>query len=133
MAYKNIELRRANQKARVKRNRAELVALLGGECVVCGDTENLHFHHKDPSQKEFTIGAAVAFPREERIKEALKCELRCRTHHLEIHAPVHGTESMFRSGCRCDRCVEGKREYNKKWMAEWRSNGKDKSRKNFKE
>jgi hypothetical protein len=43
----------------------------------------------------------------------------------------HGTTSGFARGCRCLSCVEAKRNYNSDFMARWRADGKDKSRKNF--
>lgn len=135
MPYKDPEAQRAysnqHNKIRSERERARLIALLGGKCVVCGTVENLQFHHKDPAAKEFTIGAALRYPRDRRTQEALKCEIRCEPHHLEVHAPEHGTESKFRSGCRCEKCIEGKRIYNREWMARWRAEGRDKSRSNY--
>lgn len=86
-AYSN-----AHNKIRSARERARLMALLGGKCAVCGTEDGLEFHHKDPATKAFTIGAALRFTSVVREAEALKCELRCREHHLEAHAPEHGTE-----------------------------------------
>lgn len=135
MTYADPEVQRAYSnrynKIRSQRERVRLMAILGGKCVVCGTADNLEFHHKDPDAKEFTIGNALRYSKERRTQEAMKCEIRCTPHHLEAHAPQHGTESKFRSGCRCEECIEGKRIYNRDWMKKWRDEGRDKSRANY--
>ena len=59
----------------------------GGCCQRCGYSKSLralHFHHKDPSQKDFNItGGTKSF---EHIKKELdKCELLCSNCHCEVH------------------------------------------------
>jgi hypothetical protein len=47
-------------------------------------------------------------------------------------APLrHGSAAGYRRGCRCAPCVHAKREYNAKFMTAWRTNGRDRSRRNF--
>lgn len=64
-----------------------LVEYKGGECERCGYNkciDALEFHHKDPSEKDFTIsGKSWAFERLK--KEADKCILVCSNCHKEIH------------------------------------------------
>lgn len=60
----------------------------GGKCEQCGYSTYLgalDFHHKDPSQKDFTIGNRD-FRLEQCIEEAKKCVLLCSNCHRELHA-----------------------------------------------
>ena len=70
-----------------QRTKQKLVELHGGKCNVCGYNKcvrNLHFHHKDPSKKEFSITAQTkSFERLE--LEASKCVLLCSNCHGEVH------------------------------------------------
>lgn len=70
-----------------KRNKAIAVAYKGGACAACGYSrclDALHFHHTDPSLKDFdkfsrfTLAAASA--------ELDKCILLCANCHAEAHA-----------------------------------------------
>lgn len=74
-----------------KRRKELLVKLLGGSCSICKYDKcmsALEFHHVDPNQKEFSIGAARANPKslESLINELNKCILVCSNCHKEIHA-----------------------------------------------
>ncbi len=67
-----------------------LILKMGGECEKCGYKKNLaalHFHHKDPSQKEFQLNAKnlrhLSLKRIE--EEALKCSILCANCHAELH------------------------------------------------
>ena len=72
-------------RRRVKR---VLIEEAGGACVLCGYHRcpaALHFHHLDPSKKEFVIsreGATRSL--EEARKEAAKCVLLCANCHAEV-------------------------------------------------
>lgn len=74
-----------NRRRKIK---IEAVAYLGGECRDCGlRTDRVvvyDFHHKDPTQKDFSIGKqAKSFLS---IKEELdKCELLCAICHRIRH------------------------------------------------
>jgi len=65
----------------------------GGECQNCGYDKcwkALHFHHVDPSQKEFAIFESKSGYRkvrnwEELKKEIAKCILLCANCHAELH------------------------------------------------
>lgn len=70
-----------------QRVKQKLVDYKGGKCSICGYNKcvrNLHFHHIDPRQKEFSITAQTkSF---DRIKaETDKCILVCSNCHGEIH------------------------------------------------
>lgn len=65
---------------------------MGGCCSICGYKKNvaaLHFHHAEPSQKQFKLGLRILSNRRwEAIKEeAKKCDLLCANCHAEKHNP----------------------------------------------
>lgn len=61
----------------------------GGKCEKCGYDKYigaLEFHHRDPSQKKFSIGNAKLRKFDNKIIEELdKCELLCSNCHREAH------------------------------------------------
>jgi hypothetical protein len=61
---------------------------LGGKCVGCGTTHNLHFDHIDRSQKAFTISANIEKSYELLLLEVEKCQLLCHKCHV-IKGRVH--------------------------------------------
>ncbi len=82
--------RRCAVEAVTKRRRIvkyKLIDAHGGKCKRCGYKRSksaLQFHHKDPSQKEFTISKKIkSF--EVLLQESMKCELVCSNCHAEIH------------------------------------------------
>ena len=53
-------------------------------CMRCGYNEDggkLHFHHRDPSTKIFSIGKAVAYSSQRLQEEIDKCDLLCAVCH----------------------------------------------------
>lgn len=67
-----------------------LVEYKGGECERCGYKkciDALDFHHKNPSEKDFTIGGK-SWSLERLKKEADKCILVCANCHREIHFEI---------------------------------------------
>lgn len=77
---------------RVKKWRQEMkakaVAYKGGRCILCGYNKSnraLTFHHRDPSEKEFTIGSITVKAWDFIKKELEKCDLLCYNCHMEIH------------------------------------------------
>lgn len=70
---KKIERREKKQKLR---------EYLGGKCVGCGTTHNLHFDHIDRSQKSFSISTNIEKPYELLLLEVDKCQLLCRNCHI---------------------------------------------------
>jgi 5-methylcytosine-specific restriction endonuclease McrA len=73
--------RRASvELARRARRRVTLIAMLGGHCVECGESDRsrLHFDHVDPETKVATVSRLLDTGRWERIlEEAVKCQLLC--------------------------------------------------------
>lgn len=62
---------------------------LGGKCNKCGETDifKLHFHHIDPTQKEFQLSKITAHIPWAIIKHELdKCILLCANCHASLHA-----------------------------------------------
>lgn len=70
-----------------------LVEMFGGCCNICGYDKcarGLHFHHKNPKDKLFSISSPpdknMLF--EEILQEAQKCVLLCANCHAEVHARI---------------------------------------------
>jgi hypothetical protein len=88
-------LRRGNipKEYHVKRRKdikKELVEYKGGCCIVCGynkSLRSLHFHHLDPSKKDFSISRKWdKLGLNESVKKELdKCVLLCANCHGEVH------------------------------------------------
>ena len=67
--------------------RIEFVNARKIRCAKCGETDKskLHFHHIDPSKKEFTIGKMRNYSLEKYQKEIDKCIVLCAHCHAEFH------------------------------------------------
>jgi 5-methylcytosine-specific restriction endonuclease McrA len=68
-----------------------MVQAMGGRCAVCHYNfcmDALEFHHKDPAQKDFTLGNIRATPKAWKhiVEELKKCVLLCSRCHKEVHA-----------------------------------------------
>lgn len=59
-------------------------------CLICGENEPvcLDFHHKNPDEKDFSIGARMSsgVSIERMIQEIEKCVVLCSNCHRKIHA-----------------------------------------------
>lgn len=70
---------------RLRDLKIKAVLVKGGKCEHCGWNEHpagLQFHHRDPSQKKFTItssamGSPKKYPWEVILSEIAKCDLLC--------------------------------------------------------
>src|SRR5208282_6320972 len=83
---------KAKQAAYKKQRDAELAKWLREQkvaCERCGEDDPvvLHFHHRDPSQKEIDLGRAVTNGWSiVRMKtEIVKCDVLCANCHLKFH------------------------------------------------
>jgi len=82
-------IRRKNHRHNKK---SQFKNILGGKCQICGYDKYqgaLHFHHIDPTQKQFAISEATArkkFTNEQINNEINKCALLCANCHAEVHA-----------------------------------------------
>lgn len=86
--------------------RQQGIEQLGGKCLKCAATENLHFHHRNPKEKSFTVGSGGSFSEERWQQELAKCDLLCRDCHIVEHKPahVHGDVRRYWQGCKCAEC-----------------------------
>ena len=78
--------------ARRKKVRAMAVEYKGGKCENCGYNrclDAIEFHHKDPTQKDFSISSKGHTRSWIRVKEELdKCMILCANCHRELHAKL---------------------------------------------
>lgn len=81
--------------ARNEERRAKHLALLNEykktiKCTLCSETELvcLEFHHVDPSEKDFTIGASMQRSWESIKREIDKCVCLCSNCHRKVHAGI---------------------------------------------
>jgi hypothetical protein len=68
--------------------KVKAVQYLGGQCQLCGYHKNikaLEFHHRDPAQKDFGIGAHRGRDFDKIRIELDKCDLLCANCHREVH------------------------------------------------
>jgi DNA-binding CsgD family transcriptional regulator len=90
--FRCAKCRQARVAAWRRRVKARLVAEAGGACTLCGYdryTGALHFHHRDPTQKEFGLAFAGVARSVERLRaEAGKCVLLCSNCHAEVEGGV---------------------------------------------
>lgn len=66
-----------------------LIEEFGGACALCGYDEcvaALHFHHRDPATKRFTIGKAMGIAISMLREEARKCVLLCSNCHMAVES-----------------------------------------------
>lgn len=83
----------ANHRNRLRRNayaryKAKLEALKPA-CIKCGETHPacLDFHHRDPSQKLFSVGVQFGkYPWHMVQAEVAKCDVLCANCHRKHHA-----------------------------------------------
>lgn len=77
---------------RATARKMHLIDSFGGKCASCGYQRNISalcFHHRDPSQKNFSLSRTVLSRKtfDKILQEAQKCELLCHNCHNEIHYP----------------------------------------------
>ena len=73
-------------RARYKRQR-DFLGSLKLRCEKCGETrpEVLDFHHRNPAEKDFTIGRSPIRTEESLMVEIEKCVVLCSNCHREFH------------------------------------------------
>ena len=80
---------KCRQLYRVRTLKARAVEYKGGKCQKCGYDkciEALEFHHRDPSQKEFTISGSYNISWNKIQQELDKCDILCANCHREEHS-----------------------------------------------
>ncbi len=86
---RHLERYKENRKmsnSRLREKRASLIAeiKLSRGCADCGYNlapEALHFDHRDPREKKFTIGTDMYRSLESVLLEIAKCDVRCANCH----------------------------------------------------
>jgi hypothetical protein len=117
--YRDLDKKRKTQREWVAARRAEWFNK-NGPCKHCGSALNLELHHVDRSQKK--SHSVFSWSKERRDKELEKCIVLCSVCHAletkkqwatdidlqrEIHH-IHGTNTEYRRGCRCEPCKQAK-------------------------
>jgi len=78
----------------IRRKELKMLAIehLGGKCVRCGYDKCIdafEFHHRDPSQKDFSISKYGHTFALSRVKSEIdKCDLLCANCHREVHFQI---------------------------------------------
>jgi hypothetical protein len=71
-----------------KNHKLKWIAYKGSKCEVCGYNRSvraLHFHHRNPTEKDFTLGKYRCRAWETVKAELDKCALLCANCHAEAH------------------------------------------------
>jgi hypothetical protein len=79
------EIHRKSMKVRYARRMTAALQSKGECCQDCGALENLDFHHRDPSSKVSAVTAMATYPEDAFWAEVAKCDLLCRSCHVEAH------------------------------------------------
>lgn len=80
---------RIGMRDRVRKLKQLALDYKGGKCEICGYDkcpQAMHFHHKDPNEKDFSLSNITCRTFNETIRKELdKCQLLCSNCHAEIH------------------------------------------------
>jgi DNA-directed RNA polymerase subunit RPC12/RpoP len=91
-AYRCLRCRAEAVARRRRKVKDILVAEAGGACAGCGYSRYvgaLHFHHRDPAEKTFSLShAGVTRSISAARAEAAKCVLLCANCHAEVEAGI---------------------------------------------
>lgn len=71
------------QLKRYHERRLKALELLGNSCKICGELHDLDIDHVNHSEKSFDISKIWSMKNETFLTELDKCQLLCRTCHLE--------------------------------------------------
>lgn len=82
--------RRAYDGQRSAEGREMINAYKASGCMVCRESSIpcLDLHHRDPTEKEFTISSAQSMSRGRIAAELEKCVVLCATCHRKVHADL---------------------------------------------
>ena len=103
--YRCVKCRSAAVQKRRDKTKQILVEYKGGKCEICGYNKcisALEFHHKNPLEKDFGVGAK-GYTRsiEKNKKKVDKCILVCANCHREIHSGL--IEIDFDKNCNSEK------------------------------
>ena len=81
----NISIR-DKTSARRRAIKTDIIKILGGACMKCGETRHyiLDFHHTNPEEKDYALSSNLYRPHQI-YKELHKCILLCSNCHREYH------------------------------------------------
>jgi predicted HNH restriction endonuclease len=77
-----------NKMARRRRNKIELIELLGGKCNICGYNKcpaAFDFHHNNGNKEKSMSILIKNSSKQQLLKEAKKCIVLCSNCHRELH------------------------------------------------
>lgn len=89
----------------------DFVIKAGHTCYRCGKAlkrENFSIEHKDAWMQSDDPKAAFF-----NIDNIAYSHLKCNVSNTTRRGPTHGTEYMYRKGCRCSFCIIANSEYRK--------------------
>ena len=82
-----------------RRRKENLIRVCGSKCALCGYNKipsALEFHHIDPNQKTYGIGAnGICHDLEKDLAEIKKCLLVCANCHREIHNDFYSEKELW--------------------------------------
>ena len=79
------------------------IRLLGGKCVRCGFAGGIaafQFHHRNPKEKDFGIGAVTQKSWKVIKQELAKCDLLCANCHCLEHATFYTDPRVIEEAAR---------------------------------
>jgi hypothetical protein len=80
--------RKLQAQERLRLYKQQLVDYAGGKCQICGYSKSLnalHFHHRNPAEKDIDYEKMKNWSFASRKNEIDKCILVCHNCHAEIH------------------------------------------------
>lgn len=88
MAYKNVQDLYDYQRKRWTERKLKAIEYLGGKCIDCGITHHpklFEFHHRDPTDKEYSWKHMRQMNWTKVLAELDKCDLLCPNCHAYRH------------------------------------------------
>ena len=67
------------------RKKRDFIDAYRESCFFCGAEENIEFHHKNPTEKEFRIAAMRRKSYKDIEAEISKCWTLCKDCHVKLH------------------------------------------------
>jgi 5-methylcytosine-specific restriction endonuclease McrA len=86
--YKDIVKFKAYRKRQKQKDSAKLKHYIESKkqpCLFCGTTENIEFHHVNPTKKEYTVTSLARFSFKKIDEETAKCWCLCQECHKKFH------------------------------------------------